>query len=251
MKPSLLLLLTLIIVNDSFSAEWNNESELSVIQTGGNTKLETYNFSTLTKYQHLKSIYTLGGHYTLGTAVVTDSDDSTQTVKKESARNWDAHTKYEQVLSEILNGFVAIKIEGDEFSGYKQRDNYDLGAKYKLHDDSKMKSHIELGLRYTIEKTVERNSDDEDIFNDNKMRSLYEIDQELNPGLSYKFWIEYVYNFSRPEDYLINLEPSLSFSLNNIFSLKLSYKGSYDNEPASTGNEYLDWKYTTGLLAKF
>lgn len=247
----LMTLFSLCAIASEDKKKLSHESQFSLIQTGGNTELETYNLKTLTTYQHNKRIYSLGGHYTLGTSVVPDPDDANDTIKQESARNWDANFKYEQELSKHLNGFLSLQIEGNEFAGFKQRNNYDLGARYKLKDTDKIKSSLEAGYRHTTEKTVERNDDDEDVFEDNKARFAYTMEHFIREHLSYKFWTEYIYNFTRPEDYLINMEPSLNFTLTDILSLQTSYKAMYDNDPATEGNKYLDWVYTTSIIAKF
>ena len=247
-----LLLLLCIIPTISIAQEskWANESEISIIQTGGNTNLETYNFNSDISLKKAKRTYSAGGHYTLGTSKTTDSTTGTET-KIETARNWDGHAKYQQVLSKKVSGFFAIQYEGDEFSGYKQRENYDVGAKYNLHEADDYNSFFEFGYRYTTERTTTRNTDNEDVFNDNKGRLYYEVNHKVKSGLSYKFWTEYIKNFTRSEDYLINFEPSMAFTLSEVFSVKIAYKGMYDNEPAVEGNKYLDWTYTTSLIAVF
>jgi putative salt-induced outer membrane protein YdiY len=249
MKILLLLCLSFSAIGQE--SKWSNESELSIVQTGGNTSLETYNLKTQSSLKRDKRIYSAGGHYTLGAGEVEDKNDSTKKVKEETARNWDAHAKYEQVLSHKINGLFAIMFEGDEFSGYKQRENYDLGLKYKIDQGEQFSSFFELGFRFTTERTLNRDTDNEDVFNDNKGRLYYELKKDSKTGLSYKFGTEYIKNFTRSEDYLVNFEPSIAFTLTDTFSVKMAYKGMYDNEPAIEGNEYMDWQYTTALLAKF
>jgi len=249
MKMFLLLLVPFIAMAQD--KKWSNESELSIVQAGGNTSLETYNLKTESSLKKTKRVYSLGGHYTLGNGEVVDQTDSTKKVKEETARNWDAHARYEQILSETFDGFFGVMYEGNEFSGFKQRENYDLGGKYKLHTGDDFNSFFELGFRYTTERALVRDVNNEDTFNDYKGRLYYELNHAVHSGLSYKFWTEYVKNFTRSEDYLINFEPSMAFTINSSFSLKLAYKGMYDNQPATVGNKYLDWAYTTSLLAKF
>lgn len=233
------------------NSKWSTETELSTVQTGGNTELQTYNLNTESELKTEKRVYSFGGHYTLGTGQVEDPNDSTKTVTEETARNWDVHAKYEQVLSKKFNGFIKTMYEGNEFAGIKQRENADLGAKYKIHEMDDFQSSIGLGYRQTIEKTTVRNDDGDDVFNDQKGRFFYQLNHKIKEGLSYKFWTEYIYNFTRPEDYLINFEPSVSFAINNTFSFKTSYRGMYDNDPAVGVEDYLDWTYTNSIIAKF
>lgn len=237
------------MVSMAEEVKWSNQSEASIIQTGGNTNLETYNLKTDVSRKKGKRIYSAGGHYTLG--VSKTEDDNGDEIRTETARNWDARLKYEQELSIKGNGYAGVQYEGDTFSGFEQRDNYDIGGKYKMHEGDDFNTFFELGYRYTIERTTTRNEDDEDEFHDHKGRVFWELNHKVREGLSYRFWTEYIYNFTRTEDYLINFEPSMAFTLTSIFSIKLAYKGMYDNDPAIDGNKYLDWTYTTSLIAVF
>ena len=245
----ILLSFLALTISLAAQAEWKNQSELAVIKTGGNSELETYNLKTESTLEQGKRTYSFGGHYTLGTSVSEDEDG--EEVKEESARNWDVHGKYTQELTKMTSGFIGIMYEGDEFAGYERRDNYDLGGKYKFVDTKKTKSFATLAYRYTKEKTIENEDGEQETFNDNKGVLYYELKRNVREGFDYKFWIEYVYNFTRTEDYLINLEPSLAFALNETFSVKLAYKYMYDNEPATEETEMVDYVYTTALLANF
>lgn len=249
MKSILLLVGMLLAL--SVQAQWSNESALTMIQTGGNTELETYSAKSESTLKKEKRSYRFGGHYTLGTRGVDSNGDGNFDGKEETARNWDAHTRYTQNISLKTSAFVGIIYQGDEFAGYERRENYETGGKYKFVESKKLNSFVTLAYRYTIEQTVEENDEGIDKFNDHKAVTYYEINRVVREGFSYKFWIEYVYNFTRTEDYLINFEPSLAFALNEVFSVKLAYKGMYDNLPASEGLERMDYQYTTALLANF
>lgn len=231
------------------SFKLSNESEISLIQTGGNTNVETYNGKTLTKYEREKDVYVLSGHYTV--AFFETTDDSGSKVMAESARNWDLKGKYERVIGDHFNALTALQYEGDEFSGFKQRENLDLGGKFLVTKSDKKITSVELGVRYTLERTLNRDDDGEDTFQFSKARIYVEHAQTFSEALSFKFWIEYLPNFTRGKDYLVNYEPSLSVLLSRIFSLKIAYKVVYDNQPNIEGNEQSDTIFTTSLLARF
>jgi putative salt-induced outer membrane protein len=249
------ILFAFLIINNALATDSvvKNESELSLIQTGGNSSVETYNLKTESNLKKEKKSYSFGGHYTLGSSEQTDTNGDKE--KIESARNWDFHTRYEQDMSEKFSGFFGLQYEGDEFSGYKQRENIDLGAKYIITKTDKVNSFTELGARYTIERKVLRDDDNEDVFNYTKARLYYEFARKSSESFSYKFWAEYIPNFTESKDYLISFEPSINYVLSNTFSLKTAYKGVYDNEPAldaaKNRNEYLDYTFTTSIIAKF
>lgn len=227
----------------------SNESEFSLIQSGGNSSVETYNAKTLSKLESKKRTYSLSGHYTVSFYESIDSDGDS--FKSESARNWDIKGKYEQILSSDLSGFAALQYEGDEFSGFKQRDNVDIGGMHNLISTKKMQSSFELGMRYTTEKNVQRDFDNKDLFYYTKGRLYFELDQIISEALTWKFWIEYLPNFSDGDDYIVSYEPSISFFLSSTFSLKTAYKAIYDNKPNLEGNDKKDYKLTTSLVARF
>ncbi|MCO4755204.1 MAG: DUF481 domain-containing protein, partial [Bacteriovoracaceae bacterium] len=137
----LILSTTLIISTTTLWASkvenFSHRSELAIVSTGGNSKVETYNAKTESTYEVGKRSYTAGGHYTLGLQGADDGD------MQESARNWDAKVKYEQALRRNFNATAAIQFEGDEFSGYEQRENHDLGGKYIFVDTDKKSLHFE------------------------------------------------------------------------------------------------------------
>lgn len=245
----ILLAISIACLSFSVYAKFSHESELSFIQSGGNTEMETTNLKTINKEQFGANAATLSGHYTQGQSKTQLDDGSTE--KKENARNWDVQLRFDRDLSDSVDLFTAVQYEGDEFSGYKQRENYDLGAKYKLINTDDLKSNFELGYRYTTERRTTRNDQNRDVLYFNKGRVYYDIEQNLNKQVSYKFWTEYIPNFTETKDYQVIFEPSLNVVMTEIFSLKVSYKGTYDNVPNKEGNEYLDWIYSTSILAKF
>lgn len=238
------IILNTLVLSLTASAKVSTDAGLSMIRTGGNTQLETYNLKSKTTKEWEKRSTTLGAHYTLGTAVENNN-------KTESARNWDASLKYEEVLSKRLNGVVSYQIEGNKFAGYDQRDNVDIGGKYKIINTDMTKFFTEVGLRYTVERATSRNSDNEDLFKDTKGILYAEYSHLLSKTVNYKFWIQYLPNFTRSDDYQINFEPSLNVTLSDMFSLSVAYTGRYDNQLNQGVEERLDWVHTTTLIAKF
>ena len=250
MKRFYFLLLLLVVSTPGHTEviKTTNESELTFIQTGGNTAIETYNVKTETKFHTQDYILSLGGHYFLSLYETKNSDD--ETIKVESARAWDVSTKLEKEMSKRLNFFAGLQIESDKFSGFQQRDNYDIGGKYSFIKTDKKTFSTELGYRYSVEHEYNELQSNGNITTSNKARIHTEFEKQLNETLSYKLWIEYLANFTEPDDYMINLEPSMMVNLTNTFSFKIAYIGNYDNQPAAE-KEKLNFKYTMSLLANF
>lgn len=239
----------LISESSAQKRKFSSTNELAIVSTGGNSRIETYNAKTDTTYKVGKRSYGVGGHYTLGLSDQIE-DDSEEEDLVESARNWDASLSYEQELTRNISAYLGVQYEGDRFSGYSQRENYDVGGKYIFVDTDKETFYLEAGYRYTEERRTEADEDGNEIFYFNKLNLTSEF-LKKRKNYSYGLWLQYLPNFTDSEDYQINIEPSLTVIINDLFSLKVSYKGNYDNEPNVEGNERLDWKYTTALVAKF
>ncbi|MES2526358.1 MAG: DUF481 domain-containing protein [Bdellovibrionota bacterium] len=234
MKNIILLLIILFPVA-SF-AQLKNETELSVIASGGNSEVQTTNAKTTNLYQWEKYATTFGGHYTYG-----ENADAV------SVRNWDVNGRAEREVTHKISIVMGEIIEGNKFTAIKARYNSDAGMKYYYSKNDRRKFFSELSYRYAVEDRYEPL----DNTYDHKARFYNEYDEKYSETLQYKLWIEYVPNFSDGHDYLVNGEASITSILNSTFSLKVAYKGMYDNSPAFAGFKNYDYLTTTSLVAKF
>lgn len=217
-------------------AQFTNESELSLIQSGGNAEAQTSNVRTTNLLKWEKHSAGFGGHYTYG-----ENSDNV------SVRNWDVNAKLEKEVEPKLSLILGEVIEGNRFIGIKARYNSDAGFRYYYDKTDALNFFSELGYRYTVEDRYEPL---ENAY-DNRGRLYNEFDHKFSETVQYKFWLEYVHNFSFESDYLINGEASVTSILNSVFSLKVAYKGMYDNRPATSGFKNYDFLTTTSLVAKF
>ena len=225
-----------------------NESQLSMIKTGGNTNVQAYNVKTQTKFDIGKYVYTLSGHYFLSLYEIVNG--AGKTVDVESARNWDLAMKTEKVLNERYNIYSQVQMEGDKFSGYNQRDNYGFGTKYKIIQTKEERFYTEIGYRYSVEHKTTTSENTNPVVISNKGRLYLAYEKQHSKALSYKTGLEYLPNFTDGVDYMVSLDPSFTLLLTNIFSLKFSYKGTYDNSPADENNK-IDFKYVSTIIAKY
>jgi len=228
-----LLLLALLFSTSAF-AQYSNESELTVIVNGGNTEQETWNAKTLNTYVKEKNTFKLGGHYSYGKA-----DEELNT------RNWDINARYERALNNKWSAFAAAQLEEDFFASLDYRWNYDLGGIYNFFKTDKHKLHAEAGYRRTLESDLAGRKT-----NGSKLRLYSEYTRQHNESLFFKFWVEALPNLSESDDWQLNFEPSLNFTMSKMFTLKVGYLHKYDNEPA-LGAKNSDYQYTTSLIAKF
>src|SRR5688572_22854565 len=113
-----ILLLTLIYTLPAM-AQLTNESELSLIQSGGNAEAQTSNVRTTNVYKWDKYSALFGGHYTYG-----------ENADNVSVRNWDINAKSERELTPKFSLVLGEIIEGNRFTDIKARYNSDLGLRY-------------------------------------------------------------------------------------------------------------------------
>jgi putative salt-induced outer membrane protein len=230
------ILILLCFIPLSVFAQLTNESEISLIRSGGNSDVQTTNVRTTNTYKWEKYSALFGGHYTYG-----------ENSKNVSVRNWDVNGKAEQELTHKVSLLTGEIVEGNTFIAIKSRYNSDLGARYYYSKSDKENFFTELSYRYTVEN---RYGPFEDTYS-HKARLYNEYDHKYSENLQYKLWLEYIPNFSDGKDYLINGEASVTSILTSIFSLKVAYKGMYDNRPATSGFKNYDYLTTTSLVAKF
>jgi putative salt-induced outer membrane protein len=231
-----LLFLCAILFSSIAQAELKHESEISTITSGGNSNIETYLFKTENDYVRDEKLnYKFGGHYTYGEAN-----------ENVSARDWSLRLKAEQMITDYIALLLGQSAEGYLFQGINARYNSDIGAKYYYIKSDERNFFTELGYRYTIEDRINEKTQYE-----NKARLYNEFNSKYSESMQYRLWAEYVPNFSDPNDYLFNFEASITSIISSIFSLKVAYRGTYDQVPALEGNKNYDYTYTTSLVAKF
>ena len=230
-----ILCLALLLLPLLSWAQFKNESEISTVATGGNSEVETYLGKTTNDYAWGMNAIKFGGHYTYG-----ESNGGV------SARDWDVNTKYDRFLSSNFALTFGQLTEGYKFQGIKARYNEDAGVKYFWIKSDMKNFFSEIGYRYTIEdRYFEENQ------YSNKGRVFSEYNHKYSETFQYRLWAEFVPNFSQSKDYLFIYEASITSILTSRLSLKLAYKGMYDNVPAIMGNKNYDYTYTTSLVAKF
>jgi putative salt-induced outer membrane protein len=235
----LLILSTLLALSaaaqaQDSAAKWTNETGLTIVNVDGNTKSESYSANTKLARVFDSNTLSLSGKYLV-----------TKAGSLETARAWEAGARYERALSDSWSAFVAHGAESNSFAGFTQRDNTDLGGKYFFFKSDEGNWFAEAGVRLT--KTLP-------VLGDVKNQTFGRLYTEYNGSFSktatYKFWVEYLPNFTDSKAYLANLEPSVSVVLSEVFSLKTAYLVKYQEVVAATAKQ-TDTQFTTSLVAKF
>lgn len=228
------LLLIALFISPLVQAKFHNEAEVGLVNTSGNSQLETYNLISKNSYEKNLHKIKFGGHYTYGTSEGVLS-----------SRNWDIHTNYVYRFSKRVGLLLGEIIEGDKFSGIETSYNTDLGSNIILHKSDKHSVESELAYRYTIEKRFEQAKE---YFNKALIQASYKFD--YNKTTSFETKLEYIPNFDESKDWQLNVLSSFRNTINSMFSLKVTYEWKKDNLPTEGATAY-DRKMTTSLIATF
>lgn len=231
------LILIVLLAPFMANANFKHLGEGSIVVSGGNSELQTYNFKSTNSYGFNRYTLTFGGHYTYGEAADLIV-----------ARNWDLNTKIDTKFTKKFGAFIGEKLEGDKFNGFEYRLNTDVGISDEFYSSDTQLLKGEVGYRNFYEKNI-----DPSIESKNDHMGRINLNYRFTKKDHYVFetYAEYLPNFSESEDYQINFGPSLAFSLTSIFSVKVGYEGRYDNQPAIVGNKKFEYLYTTSLISKF
>lgn len=226
--------LLVLSLNSYANEPFASEAEAGLITVSGANESESYNAKAKTVYTQEANIYSAAGRY-----LRTNSNGI------ESARNWEAGLRYERSLSEHFGIFIGQKAESDVFNGYIQRDSTDAGLKYTILKEEDLNWFVEAGYRY--QKILPTSGD---ITHGNLGRIYTEVNKSLDKSLSFKYWAEYLPNFTKTDAYLANTEASMNVMVNAVFSLKFAYLLQYQNLPV-VPSKYTTSTTTFNLVAKF
>ncbi len=218
------------------TSKWAHESEVGIILVGGNSQSNTLNAKQTTSNTFSKNKITFTGHLQLGSSSGTLN-----------SRNWSLGLRYDRELSEKFSAFLGYTLEGDTFSGVKNRSNVDAGAKYIItKKDDKNYFFAELGYRLQIEKSLLNISTTNHL-----IRGYLEAQKEICDTTTFKLWVEALPDVTTSSNFNLNFEPSLRVAMSSNLALKLAYLGKFDNLPSAAGLKKFDFTYTTALVANF
>lgn len=241
MKPLLTLILSLAVLSVSAFAgdeemkdhAVKNESELGIVSAKGNSDIATTVLKHQTKYRANRSTYAMRANY------LRSSDHG-----NESAKSWLLGGRYEYALSDKWSTYAAETVDGDIFSGVRQRYASDLGGKYFFEKSDPFVWFAEGGYRFTHENRID------ETLNYSSLRLYSEAERKFTETFSMKYWIEYLPNLTNSTDWQLNTELSLAAALSSVFAMKAGYLVKYDHLPAP-GAVKTDRVFVTSVVAKF
>lgn len=213
---------------------WDIETEASLVQVRGNVESETYSV----KEKILFNMTPQDEVSSKGRYVTTNQSQQT------TALAWDLSLRYRHIISPKWSGFAQKSAESNAFSGYELRDLNDMGLRYEFIKTKTSEWYTEFGGRYRINKTT----DDPHPISSLNGRLYFEAKEQLNENTKVRFWIEYSPNFTNPNDWLLNFEPSLTSTVYKNVSLRISYLVKYQNLRVPPDVQQKDTTLTTAFV---
>jgi putative salt-induced outer membrane protein len=213
--------------------KWQDEAELSYVQTGGNTDVISLAAKNMLGYQFTDR---LAGNWDLSALYgETDGDKTAERYATELRLDYGFT---ERVYVAGRGGWLQ-----DEFAGIEQRLYLGPALGYKFILGPKHFLSAETGLDYVTEEYT--NGDDAE-FMRGRAFGLYEY--LLTEKSKFSQSLEYLHDFDDADNYNVNSVTALITSLSDTFSIKTSYEVHYDNEPVPDDLEETDTILSVALV---
>ncbi len=223
-----LILFSLISVSFSEEPRFRHESELGYLSVAGNSDQNVLNFKTTNSSPFSDYFLKFGGHYTYGFAD-----------KVLNTENWDINVRLERTLSDRFSIYFSEIFEGNKFAGFDYRSKTEIGGGYKIIQGEKGTLDGELSFQYMYEKDIP------DTILNNVLARLYGVyNYKFSESASFKWWAEYLPNFTNSTDYFANTEASVTSNINTNFALKFAYLYKYRGDPP---DQKLKWDRQTSM----
>jgi putative salt-induced outer membrane protein len=213
--------------------KWQDEAELSYVNTSGNTDVLSLSAKNKLTYQfsdRLSGLWDVRALYGK-----TDGDKSAERYATEIRLDYGLT---ERVYIAGIGGWLQ-----DEFAGIDERLYLGPALGYKFIIGPKHFLNAEAGLEYVTENYT-NNTDDN--FMRGRALGLYEF--LLSEKSKVTQSIEYLYDFDNSDNYNINTVTALITSLSDTFSIKTSYEIHYDNEPVPGSLDETDTILSVALV---
>jgi putative salt-induced outer membrane protein len=216
--------------------KWEDEAELSLVDTGGNTEVRSLSANNTLQYsfdENFKGAWELSALYGKSDGV-------------KNAESYSTEVRLDYLFTDQL---YAAGIAGwlkDEFAGIEAK--YYLGPAlgYRLFTGPRHFLLGEVGLNYVTEKYID-NTDEEFI----EGRAFGKYEYAFSKKNKFSQSLKFLYNSDDSDDYKVNSQTALISALSDYLSLKVSYEIKYAHKPAIQTLDDTDTVLSLALVANF
>lgn len=245
------ILFCVFCVSDLALGSWTSDSEIGFVSQAGNTEQDNaFIKSALSKE--------LGANEIKTNVEYINSSGKNQTTDTSSTLAESSLLKLQYIYGEktALKPFASGLWERNRFAGFDNRYSGDVGLKYQFIKTETLKFSNETGYRYRAQYEYTVGPATGEKTESQFGRVYFGLEKKLNKTSNFKFFIEALYDFIEPDNIEMIFEPSIDVFLGEFFpnevkpaqiSLKVSYRGIYDNVPAQVGLAKYDSILSTGV----
>lgn len=216
--------------------KWEDEAELSLVETGGNTEVISLSANNTLQYtfdENFKGAWELSALY-----------GKSDGVKNAESYSTEVRLNYlftDQLYAAGIGGWLK-----DEFAGIEAKYYIGPALGYRLFTGPRHFLLGEAGLNYVTEKYTD-NTDGEFI----EGRAFGKYEYAFSKKNKFSQSLEYLHNSDDSEAYKVNSQTALISALSDYLSLKAIYEIKYVNKPIPQTLNDTDTVLSLALVANF
>ena len=224
------MLTTLLIAEDK---NWSNSTELSFVNTTGNTEVTTLSAKDKLTYKFSPKIETI-----LNLAALYGKSDGVT-----NSENYSAKLKISYLISERFYTSLIAGWSKDEFAGVDSKIWIGPALGYKILTGPKHTLDFEAGAEYVDEKFVD---DTKNGYFNGRAFTEYKFIFSEKSNLSQS--LEFNYDFENSDNYDMTSVTAITTALSDMLSLKASYNINYVNVPVPATLKKTDTALSVSLI---
>lgn len=215
---------------------WSDQAELSAVDISGNTKATTLSLKNELKYAFNPK---LNGSWKIG-VLYGESND------QKNAESYSTDMKLDYFIDTRTYGYGTAGWLKNKFAGLDSRYTIGGGGGYEFLAGPTHMLIGEAGLGFTSDNNVDDTNHD---YLNGRLFGKYTY--AFTPKNSFTQSLEYLYDFSRSENYNLISETALIAALTDVLSMKASYTIRYANAPTPDTIKNTDKILGVALVANF
>lgn len=231
----LVLLTSTGYAKEGMERRWEDEAEISYVDTNGNSEVTTLSVKNKLSYQFSDKT---SGRWEFK-ALNGESDG------QRDAESYFTELRGDYAPTERFYNYVSANWFKDRFADIDYRYTFGTGSGYKFLKGPTHSLLGEAGLTYTIEELI---NDTDTEYLGGRLYTEYEY--QISEDTRFSQSLEALLDFEDMQNYMLNSETALVTAINSVFSFKTSYVIKYDNEPAENSDD-TDTVLAASLVANF
>ncbi len=235
-KLLVLVIITMIMLTSVLTAQeknWSNSTELSFVNTSGNTEVTTLSAKDKLTYKFSPKIETI-----LNLAALYGKSGGVKNSESYSAKLKISYLITERFYTSLIAGW-----NKDIFAGIDSKLRIGPSLGYKILNGEKHKLDFEAGAEYVDVKFSDDTSND--YFNG---RALADYTFLFSEKSNFSQSLEFNYDFENSDNYDLTSVTAITTALTDILSLKAGYEIDFVNAPVPATLKKTDTTLSVSLI---